>query len=477
MFAKFAAILAVSFCFGLSSAQNSTFNFQANLQKFGLPANGSFEMAFHVYSVATGGVALQSFPTTGTLSIDVTNGRLDVELTYLTAVFSGPDRFLEIVVDGTVLAPRVKLNPTPYSIFSQNTRGVVVDASNRVGIGQTAPANRLHLGGGSDASLTGGGFLQIGNTGLTNVVFDDNEIMGRNNGAAGFLHLNNDGGTLVLTGGSAGVVGVGTPSPQAKLHVKSNAGVLNLEGSDHCYIQFYPDSFGAGRKGWLGFATATSNALTLTNEISGAFVTLASNSGVGIFTSAPNRRLTVWDTLSVEASPGFIPFVGVVRPGNVAYEAFMYVDTNGEGVVAGDRKSFREINPDDPETDIWYVSIEGPEAAMYVRGTACLVNGRAVIDLPQHFRSLASENGMTVQLTPLSIDSKGLAVVQKSLNGVVVGELGNGQGNYDFDWEVKAVRRKHENYEPVKRWDEYMPADAKREIEWEERLRKIKNSG
>lgn len=40
----------------------------------------------------------------------------------------------------------------------------------------------------------------------------------------------------------SGAVGIGTREPQAKLHVKGNASVLTIEGIDHGYIQFFPQS-------------------------------------------------------------------------------------------------------------------------------------------------------------------------------------------------------------------------------------------
>ncbi len=142
-----------------------------------------------------------------------------------------------------------------------------------------------------------------------------------------------------------------------------------------------------------------------------------------------------------------------------------------DGVVFGSRKAFREPNPEDPTTDIWYTCVEGPEAAMYVRGTASLVNGRATIELPSHFRSLAAEKGMTVQLTPLSIHSKGLAIIRKGLDGVEVGELSDGVGHYDFDWEVKAVRKRYENLPVLHPWSEVMPNGVDVQKAWEERLK------
>lgn len=58
-----------------------------------------------------------------------------------------------------------------------------------------------------------------------------------------------------------------------------------------------------------------------------------------------------------------------------------------------------------------------------------------------------SPHGMTVQLTPLSAESKGLAVVEKSVRGFMVIELDAGQGTYDFDYLVMVVREGYENYQ------------------------------
>ena len=55
-----------------------------------------------------------------------------------------------------------------------------------------------------------------------------------------------------------------------------------------------------------------------------------------------------------------------------------------------------------------------------------------------------------MQLTPLSVESRGLAVVQKALDGIVIRELGGGSGTYDFDWEVKAVRTGYEDYRVIR---------------------------
>ena len=62
----------------------------------------------------------------------------------------------------------------------------------------------------------------------------------------------------------------------------------------------------------------------------------------------------------------------------------------------------------------------------------------------------AVAEGMTVQLTPGSAASLGLAVTAKSPSAFEVRELGLGAGSYSFDWEVKAVRQGFEDYEVVR---------------------------
>ena len=127
-------------------------------------------------------------------------------------------------------------------------------------------------------------------------------------------------------------------------------------------------------------------------------------------------------------------------------EAGIFIDEFGRGIVFGDIKSFKTQDPKDPEQDIWYASLEGPEAAAYDRGTAELVNGSANVKFANHFTSIANPENMTVMLTPLDGSSKGLAVIEKTEEGFKVVELYNGSGSYAFDWEVKCKRKGLEDF-------------------------------
>lgn len=132
---------------------------------------------------------------------------------------------------------------------------------------------------------------------------------------------------------------------------------------------------------------------------------------------------------------------------------------DGRVSISAQIKNFVEVDPRDPTRDIVYTCIEGPEAAMYTRGTSRLTNGRAYVTIPGHFSALASAVGVTVTLTPGSGSSKGLAWQNKSNTGFEVVELSGGKGNYEFDWEVKAVRKAYEDYEASRPWaSELVPA-------------------
>ena len=124
-----------------------------------------------------------------------------------------------------------------------------------------------------------------------------------------------------------------------------------------------------------------------------------------------------------------------------------FVNNFGDGVLFGDIKNFRMPHPEKNDKEIWYASLEGPEAAAYVRGTAQLNGGETFVAFPEHFRHVANPATMTVMLTPLSADTRGLAVVEKTATGFRVQELMGGTGHFGFDWEVKCVRKGYEDYQ------------------------------
>lgn len=156
-----------------------------------------------------------------------------------------------------------------------------------------------------------------------------------------------------------------------------------------------------------------------------------------------NVRVGSWDadnpdngSFDIYDSDGaFKAYIGVSPSTN---NGFIWV---GDGTIVASNVSNLVDNPAKSGERIAYTMLQGPEAGSYVRGTAQLVNGRASIDFPTHFSQNIMDEGITVSITPLSAESKGIAVVKKASTGIRVVELLEGNGNYEFDWEVKGKRK------------------------------------
>jgi hypothetical protein len=108
----------------------TAFTYQGRLTDAqGASANGLFDLQFTLFDAPTNGTP-QGVVTNK--DVAVTNGLVTVELDFGTNVFTGAARWLEIGVrPGTntgafsVLRPRQSVTPTPYSLFSVNSAGVL----------------------------------------------------------------------------------------------------------------------------------------------------------------------------------------------------------------------------------------------------------------------------------------------------------------------------------------------------------------
>jgi trimeric autotransporter adhesin len=156
--ACFIALLLLSVSF--ANAQPSAFTYQGRLASGGAPSTGRFDLAFAVYSAATGGTQLGS-PVTN-FNAGVTNGLFTAVLDFGAEVFSGPDRWLEIAVrtNGaaafTTLSPRQRITAAPYAVSAARLSGRVTSENVSGSYGDAVtfshPANSF---AGNGAGLTG----------------------------------------------------------------------------------------------------------------------------------------------------------------------------------------------------------------------------------------------------------------------------------------------------------------------------------
>src|SRR5215471_9282059 len=100
-------LLSGSFAF----AQTPSFTYQGRFTDGGTAANGVYDMQFKLFDSSSVGTGNQLGTTITNGAVAVVNGVFTVQLNFGGAVFSGPDRFLEIAV-------RAASSSDPYTVMS-----------------------------------------------------------------------------------------------------------------------------------------------------------------------------------------------------------------------------------------------------------------------------------------------------------------------------------------------------------------------
>jgi hypothetical protein len=126
-------------------------------------------------------------------------------------------------------------------------------------------------------------------------------------------------------------------------------------------------------------------------------------------------------------------------------------DLDVSGTVTADSKNFvQTVDTDAGEREVVYTSTESPTPRTETSGVATLTDGRAEIDLPEHFGWVTSdEEPLHVQTTPYTVASAGLAVIERSTDRIVVADR-EGTGEYEFAYTVSGTRAGHEDKQVVR---------------------------
>ena len=252
-------------------------------------------------------------------------------------------------------------------------------------------------------------------------------------GGASAVYFN----AAIVPAGSGGGIDV-FASSGTNLIIDVNGYYTNNLTSEGGVFTFTSDN--AGQGGVLLVTNAETAAGT------GAIQGVSGCSGCGIGYSLQYGVLGA--SLASVSSGGGIETVGFL--GTNSYGVFSYGDYGGTGA-----KYFVEPHPQDASKIIRYVALEGPEAGTYFRGTSETHGGTAVIDVPETFRLVTEQVGLTVQLTPIG-ELAILAVVSKGLDRIVV------QSSKDirFDYQVNGVRHGYAGFDPVSTSLVFAPAAA-----------------
>lgn len=337
-------VLAALLLAGAVHAQvpvGSAFTYQGRLTDGADPANGTYDLSFHLWRHPTSTDVLDH--VAGPICVDdvnVVDGLFSVDLDFGAASFNAEARWLSIGVrpDSTPgncgtgtgytgLSPRQRLAPAPFSIA---TRGVYVDDAGRVGIATPVPQRNLDVIGGANTSF------RVGADNSTNleVKHFSGALMDVPGSAFG-MHLigpphgqvvmdlrandANDGfyfrvpttlqndpvvdRTALAVKGNARV-GIGTVSPASRLHVSGGENVMaTLESTSATGTWFNLFNTSANGRYWRMISTGASSSGgggnlhighgTLPTSQTSVVMTMTNAGFVGIGTGAPTDRLCV----------------------------------------------------------------------------------------------------------------------------------------------------------------------------------------
>jgi len=434
-----------------------TFSYQGNLWQNSIPVNATQTMTFRITD-ASGAVQYWS---SGALPVAVTRGNFKVDLNPAGVSWDAITPYIEVTVAGAVLLPREPLNSVPYALMAASAEGAAQLASTSAWSAQQTFLNRVAVSSDlavagtlnrtADLSVGGPGYSVAfasgvtagwfygngaGLTGITAALPANGVTTDTNQGVSGVktftstLTVTGDafsvgGATFVVAGGN---IGVGTASPNTKLHI-SGAGSMGLrvESTDGTRAQIHLSSMPSS--GWMLEAPGISG-----NSPAGTFgivesgvanrLTIQNITGnVGIATASPVVKLdvnggaafrssTTWTGMAAPtasaAGNGGIYFDSTVGKFKVSENGGGYVNLVGAGSSAG---GWTESAPN--------VSLANPtdnvvvQSTLTVQGNAFSVGGSTLV-------VANGDIGIGTTIPGAKLDVKGNIAVGAALSPAVI---------------------------------------------------------
>lgn len=344
----------------------NTLTYQGQLKNNGVPVDGIYDFEFQLFDALNGGLSASG--VVAKPNVQVTNGLFTVELDFGGAAFAGQARWLEIKAKADAvgafspLTPRQPLNAAPYALYALNApsagggsldaaydfggagagRTITADSgavnitgtggltvANDVGFGTTAPDWDLHILRSTSNIIIPGGTTTPTSFGVQNNLFSiigptttprwcylnvgsDNTWI-RN--ATADVHfateatMNSGSASTQMTLSSAGNLGIGTTTPDVKLHIEggsdtspASGGFLILGTATSSNVSFDNNEIQARNNG-------AASTLFINHE--GGDVAMAAGTGaerVGIGTQSPGAKLHVQAADNSNAAANIVNF-------------------------------------------------------------------------------------------------------------------------------------------------------------------------
>ena len=456
-----------------------------------LVSDGTYSITFKIYESETGSTEIWS----EIQSVSISDGLVNVNLGDVAALNISFDTqyWLGITIaGGTELSPRTKLTSVPYSLNAKNisdstvtTAKIADEAVTTAKISTSGASSGQALiydgssvtwGNPSGASFTlpysdnissSSAAFSISNTGAGNAAYFGGKVTATDvieSTSGGFKFP--DGTTQTSSGITLPFSATSDYSGSDVIFIKNSASsgkvadfeIFNSGNSDEAlYVSttgsgkaIYGKCSGTGIAGYfLNSYTENSNSVLFaqTNGLgtAGYFYTYnSSNSNPTIYAYNRGTGAAGYSYINNSSSSSNAVYAYTNGTGN-AGEFDGDVQINGDldvtGTVSKGGGTFAIDHPLDPENKILRHSfVESPEMMNIYKGRAKLVNGKAVIELPEYFDALNHQEGRVLNLTCINGWSPLFREGEIRNNQFVVKTTKDGIKDQEFDWVIYAKR-------------------------------------
>lgn len=112
------------------------------------------------------------------------------------------------------------------------------------------------------------------------------------------------------------------------INVEGNAGSLDLVGTDHTYLEFYPQGLST-RKGWIGFGSPGTEILSIQSESDNLALNPNGNN-VGVGTTTPSQKLDINGNVRIRSN---LYSDGAIYENGDRVATRDYVDSSGASIL------------------------------------------------------------------------------------------------------------------------------------------------
>ncbi len=431
------------------TALSGNWTYQGRLEQGGTPVQGSADVRFSLWDAASGGSEISSARTSTDVAVE--DGRFSVNLDFGVEAYDGNERWLQIEVRSphdptntapfTTLDPRQALTPAPYAV---QTRGIFVDSAGRVGLGTTDPRTPLAIQSHPDHPPVGITQAQVGGNATLELTTDDGaqqatRLLIRGGSADANIEFysgarNNETEMMRIQGGS-GNVGIGTDSPDARLHVVAAANTVDRipvarirntrrTASGGFALRLHNGSNGssvADANSWAGAALWADNN--------------ARQGGHGVLATTSNGTAVLGVADSGTAIIGQVIDAG---DGGNGFAGRFFGDVQVGGTLSKSGGSFRIDHPLDPKNK--YLShsfVESPDMMNIYNGNVTTDrDGYAVVEMPDWFEALNRD--FRYQLTVIGEFAQAIVAEEMQDRAFVVR---TDKPNIRVSWQVTGIRQ------------------------------------